>query len=248
MKLPDPSLPWPIPMEGVALIAEFEGCELAAYRCPAGKWTIGWGETEGVGPNMRWTQEQADRRLCESISRRVEEVKAALMVTADANELAALVSFAYNCGGWRDSSVVRAHNRSDRQAAARAFALWNKARVNGVLVELPGLTRRRAAEAALYLKPAIATERMPQAVEPESRLTSSPIAQSGAVTLGSGVVALASAAEGQIGAVGKTLKEAKTVATETLGVPSDWFLPGVLIAAGAAAVWFRLKQRRGGWS
>jgi GH24 family phage-related lysozyme (muramidase) len=29
----------------VALIRQFDGCRLQAYRCPAGKWTIGYGHT-----------------------------------------------------------------------------------------------------------------------------------------------------------------------------------------------------------
>ena len=44
-KLPNPSLAWPIVMAGVALIAQAETCRLKAYRCPAGVWTCGWGET-----------------------------------------------------------------------------------------------------------------------------------------------------------------------------------------------------------
>ena len=34
--------------EGIALIKKFEGCELEAYKCAAGVWTIGYGSTKGV--------------------------------------------------------------------------------------------------------------------------------------------------------------------------------------------------------
>ena len=31
--------------EGIDLIKKFEGCRLKAYKCPAGIWTIGYGNT-----------------------------------------------------------------------------------------------------------------------------------------------------------------------------------------------------------
>ena len=34
--------------EGIALIKKFEGCELKAYQCSAGVWTIGYGHTKDV--------------------------------------------------------------------------------------------------------------------------------------------------------------------------------------------------------
>ena len=50
MPLPDSGLPWPIPMEAVALIAEAEGLRLKAYRCPAGVPTIGWSSRSSTRP------------------------------------------------------------------------------------------------------------------------------------------------------------------------------------------------------
>ena len=155
MRLPDPSLPWPIPMAGVALVAEFEGCRLSSYRCSAGVWTCGWGETDGVTPRTKWTQAYADQRFCESLTERAKAVNALCIHPVTDNQLAALTSLSYNIGiaGLRGSTVMKCHNQGDHPAAARAFGLWNKARVNGALTVLAGLTRRRAAEAALYLKP-----------------------------------------------------------------------------------------------
>ena len=51
---------------------------------------------------------------------------------------------------------------------------WNKARVDGVLTALPGLTRRRAAEAALFsMGTPLASEKdgepMPQKIEEEKK-------------------------------------------------------------------------------
>ena len=38
--------------EGIALIKKYEGCELKAYLCPAGVWTIGYGHTKNVKEHM----------------------------------------------------------------------------------------------------------------------------------------------------------------------------------------------------
>lgn len=250
--LPDQSLAWPICWEGVALIAQAESCRLKAYRCPAGIWTCGWGETEGVTPTTVWTQPLADQRFCDSLAERVEQVLALCTQHPSSNQLAALVSLSYNIGvkGLAGSSVLKAHNRSDWQAASRAFGLWNKARVNGVLTVLPGLTTRRAKEAALYLSPEPdeAPQPMPQAVATESRVTASPIALGGAVTTGAGALTLIGEAGGQVSAVKATVTTAKELATDTLGIPAGAFLPLVLVGVGAVIIWQRNKQRAQGWA
>ena len=48
---------------GIDLIKHFEGCELYAYKCPAGVWTIGYGSTKGVKEGDTITQEEADELL-----------------------------------------------------------------------------------------------------------------------------------------------------------------------------------------
>ena len=60
----------------------------------------------------------------------------------------ALVSFAYNLGAdnLKTSTLLRKHNAGDHAGAAAEFGKWNKAK--GQVMK--GLTRRRAAEAALY--------------------------------------------------------------------------------------------------
>lgn len=251
-RLPNPDLAWPILMEGVALIARAETCRLKAYRCPAGVWTCGWGETDGVTPGIVWTQAYADERFAGSLTERTEQVLAKCTLHPTDHQLAALVSLSYNIGmgALGSSSVLRAHNRGDHQAAARAFGLWNKARVGGVLQVLAGLTARRAAEAALYLQPDDdePAQAMPQAVAPESRLVASPIAQGGAATVATGAVAILADAGSQVATVKATADAAKELATETLGIPAGAFLPLVLLAVGGVVLWQRYKQRAQGWA
>lgn len=252
--LPNPALPWPIAMAGVALIAESESLRLRAYLCPAGVWTIGWGETDGVRPGDTCTAEQADRWLCEDLQDRTKAVADLLTQHPTDNELAALVSLAYNIGiaGLRKSTVLRCHNAGDRAGASRAFSLWNKARdpKTGQLEELDGLISRRAREAALYLTPA-ADERpaaMPQAVQPEASPARGPIATGGAVTVGAGVVTGMAQIGGSLSGLAEPFRQARALLVDTLGVPPEWVLPLVLVAAGALVIRWRLKQRAEGWA
>lgn len=235
-------------MPAVALIAEREGCRLRAYRCPAGVWTCGWGETEGVMPDTAWTQEEADGRFCQSLTRYAAQVLAMCTEHPAPNQLGALTSLAYNIGpaALAKSTVLAAHNRGDWQSAARAFSLWDKARVNGVLTVLPGLTARRAAEAALYLapEPDAPVEPMPQAVQPESTIAASPIAQGGAATFGTAAAWIAA----QLDDLQPLVDKGKHLLVDTLGVPAHW-LPWLVVGiAGAMIVRHRLKQRAQGWA
>jgi lysozyme len=133
----------------ISLVKYFEGCRLKAYRCPAGVLTCGWGTTEGVTEGDEWTQEEADQRLVEDLSIFETRVKRLLLLDPTPNQLAALVSFAYNVGthNLRESTLLRLFNAGDMQGAADQFPRWNKA--NGKV--LPGLVVRRDAERRLFL-------------------------------------------------------------------------------------------------
>ena len=252
MLLPDPSLPWPIPLDAVRLVAEAEGLRLGAYRCPAGVWTIGWGETDGVHPGDTCTQEQADRWLCDDLTDRAKAVAAMCSAQPSRNELGALVSLAYNIGleALRGSTALRQHNAGHREAAARAICLWDKARVNGTLTTLPGLTARRAREQALYLTPDNAgQEPMPQAVATESQMAASPIVQGGATTAaGGGALVALEAFKGDASTFGEWAKWAKTFAADTFGLNPEMILPVVLVVAGLLVIRWRLRQRAAGWA
>lgn len=135
----------------LALIQAFEGCKLTAYRCPAGIWTIGWGDTgQHVKAGLAWSQAQADEALTARIEREFAPGVARAIGDAPTTpaQFGAMVALAYNIGvgAFAKSTVAREHVARRHQLAAVAFERWNKA---GGKV-LAGLTRRRAAEAALY--------------------------------------------------------------------------------------------------
>jgi len=185
--------------EGRDLIAEFEGQRLTAYRCPAGVLTIGIGSTKpAVSPGQQITVDQMWSRFDDDIAVFETGVLAALGGSpVTQNQFNAMVSLAFNIGlgGFRTSSVLRAHKAGNTSAAAGAFSLWNKATVGGRLVEVPGLTRRRAAEAALYLALgadgfSVPAPAMPQEVAKPAGATTSKAVQTN-VAVAAGAVTLA---------------------------------------------------------
>lgn len=70
----------------------------------------------------------------------------------DAQRVAAVL-LTYNIGvaNWCGSTARRRFEAGDIRGGCEAFALWNKARVGGVLREVKGLTARRKRERAICL-------------------------------------------------------------------------------------------------
>lgn len=158
---------------GIDLIKRFEGLELEAYQDIAGVWTIGYGHIETAKPGMRITEREAEALLQRDLKPREQAVGRIVSVPLNQNEFDALVSFVYNVGveAFRRSTARRRLNNNDRIGAADALTWWNKATVGGVLREVTGLTRRRAAERALFLTPANPPiVRDPRQVDANSRM------------------------------------------------------------------------------
>jgi lysozyme len=133
-------------------IKGYEQCRLKAFKpTPDDVWTIGWGHTHGVKPTDVWTQEKADAMFLLDLSSFADQVVALLgSAKTTQNQFDALVSFAYNEGagpkGLGGSTLLRLHKAGDYAGAAEHFADWNKQNHK----VLNGLTKRRAAEAAIY--------------------------------------------------------------------------------------------------
>ena len=146
---------------GADLIKSFEGCErdrpdgtFEAYPDPGtgnDPWTIGWGATgPGIKKGVVWTREQCEARFEEDMKRYAADVSRAIgNAPTTQNQFDALVSFHYNTGAIGKATLTKLHNQGKFAEAAAEFARWNRA---GGRV-MAGLTRRRAAEAALYSKP-----------------------------------------------------------------------------------------------
>ena len=139
---------------GLALVREFEMLRLNAYKCPAGVWTIGYGHTGDVYPGQRITAEQAETLLRGDLAKAGRDVERLVHVPLTANQFAALASFVFNTGpgSFAKSTLRKKLNAGLYDAVPSELARWVKATdpKTGQKRPLPGLVRRRAAEAALW--------------------------------------------------------------------------------------------------
>ena len=187
------------------------------------------------------TRPQADYRLAgERKTEYVDPIKAACRVEPNENQLAAMACLAWNIGvnGFKQSTVLKAHNRGDFAAAGRAFALWNKAGGK----EFAALTARRHAEAGLYAKPVEDAEPipMPQTVDTESTMKTSTIATAGTATAAVSAVSVASQVAQDVASIRDALGPWMGYAILAAAV--------IGLATGAYIVIERLRQRKGGWA
>lgn len=139
--------------EGLELIKEFEGFREEAYLDVAGVPTIGYGTTLICGYDvqlgMKINKLVAELFLRFDLDGVELEVRDLVHVDLEPHQFDALISFHYNTGGLSDSTLLRFVNQN-LPIPERLFTIWNKAHVNGKLVEVDGLTRRRKAEFELY--------------------------------------------------------------------------------------------------
>lgn len=134
---------------GLALIKQFEGCRLAAYQCSAGVWTIGYGHTAGVHKGMKITQAQAEEYLKHDVEKFEKYVNNPSYVPftdkLNQNQFDALVSFAFNLGQGNVKKLCTGRVMNQIPSAMQQYC-------KAAGKTLPGLQRRRKAEAALYNK------------------------------------------------------------------------------------------------
>jgi len=136
--------------KGLKLIKDFEGCKLSAYKDIVGVLTIGYGSTGShVTPGLKISQEEADELLIKDLRRFEDGVEKLVTCKLNDNQFSALVCFSFNVGlgSLKSSTMLKLLNANDFTAAAEQFLRWDKAQGK----KIAGLTRRRAAERALFL-------------------------------------------------------------------------------------------------
>jgi len=149
------------------LIKEFEGCHLDAYKCPAGVWTIGWGNTRyGDGRTVKQGDKinaiEADMLLRQEVDRIAAKLRDTVPFWKEMadHQKCALISFAYNLGsGFYGApgfeTISKRLREKDWPAVPAALLLY---RNPGSSFEA-GLKRRREAEGKLWAgiqsKPAV---------------------------------------------------------------------------------------------
>lgn len=141
---------------GLELIKEFEGLRLKPYLCSADVPTVGYGSTFYENGNKvslydkPISRARAEQLLINTVAhfeKQLYPILSGLMLND--NQFSALVSFTFNVGvaNFKKSTLLKIikENPNDWDIHEQ-FLRWNKANKK----ELPGLTRRRLAEAKLY--------------------------------------------------------------------------------------------------
>lgn len=182
-----------INQESLDLIKSFEGLRLKAYKCPADRWTVGYGLTTAagigvaVGPDTVVTEEQAEEYLLKVLEKFANNIKPGMTRAPTDNQFGAMLSLAYNIGpgAFLKSTCLKRFNAGDIDGAAQALTWFNKA---GGKV-LNGLVRRRSAERELFLSDDVSETPTPQP-DPERGPASSTTLQAaaGAAVAGGGGV------------------------------------------------------------
>ncbi|UNF39083.1 lysozyme [Bartonella krasnovii] len=144
-----------ISQEGLALIKQWEGLRLNAYKDAIGVWTIGYGHTSAAGKpfvhkGMTITEKQAEELLCKDLRQFENTVAKAVTVSLNSWQFAALVSFCYNVGttAFCNSTLLKKLNQGEYEAVPAELQKWIKAGGK----RLQGLVHRRVAEAGLWAK------------------------------------------------------------------------------------------------
>lgn len=144
--------------KGLAFIKKWEKLELHAYRDIAGIPTIGYGSLRHLdGSKVKLgdvidelTAELLLRYECDDIAPKIDAMTLPDLTQCQED---ALISFCYNVGAtaFRDSTLRKRINACAPNLEIRTqFMRWNKARIDGVLRPVRGLTRRRKAEADMW--------------------------------------------------------------------------------------------------
>lgn len=147
---------------GLDLIKEFEGFSGTPYCDAVGFPTIGYGHLIKRGEKFTvLTEAQAEVLLASDVTLAEYAIELHVKETLSQNEFDALVSFVFNVGpgrpGVKDgfvylkngkhSTILNKLNMADFPGAADELLKWDRAGGK----KLPGLTRRRVAERALFL-------------------------------------------------------------------------------------------------
>lgn len=137
-------------VKGRDLISMAEGVHLHTYVCPAGKYTIGVGHLVKPGESFPdgITMGQAQEMLSQDLATAEKAINGQVKVQLNQAQFDALASFVFNLGegALTRSTLLKRINMGDFNGAVDQFSRWVLADGR----ELPGLVRRRKAEAALF--------------------------------------------------------------------------------------------------
>lgn len=139
-----------------ALAIPAEGIKFTPYYDPPGILTVCYGSTTNVVPGRRYSLAECRQRLDNDMLAAVQTVERCVPGLPEPVH-AAFADSVYNIGpkiacDTAGSTAARMLKAGDFAGACDQLLRWDKARVGGVLVTLPGLTKRRHAARELCIK------------------------------------------------------------------------------------------------
>ena len=140
----------------VAIAIPAEGLRQWAYQDPPGIWTICYGSTTNVKAGQFATMDECRARLDADMLTAITAVERCAPGLPEP-ALAAFADAVFNIGptivcDTQRSTAARLLKAGQVRQACEQLPRWNKANVGGRMVELPGLTKRRAKELELCLR------------------------------------------------------------------------------------------------
>ena len=138
------------PAIAIDFIRNEEGCELHSYLCPAGKWTIGYGHTQGVTEGMAISPAHAEDLLRADVIDCAGRMASYINAPVTKWQFIALVSLSFNVGDLRRKAPKLLHYLNAGQEDKAAHEFLDICRAGGRVSE--GLKRRREKEAKLFLR------------------------------------------------------------------------------------------------
>ena len=142
-----------------AIVKQFEGFRASPYLDSVGVPTIGYGTIQYPGgeavqmSDPAITEPQGIQFLNYQLGLKADAISPRFQRPVTLHQGAAMLSLTYNIGtgAFSTSTVLRDVNAGNLAGAADAFLLWDKGTVDGQLVVIPGLLKRRQAERTVFL-------------------------------------------------------------------------------------------------
>ena len=142
-----------ITAQGLALVKKYEGFMPEPYRCPTGHSTIGYGHVIKKGEAFTClTEEGAHNLLLKDLEIAGSDVRQLVNVPLNDDQYSALCSWMFNLGNTastRNSTLLK-HAKKYHLVPGQ-FGLWIIGFIKGNPSALPGLIKRRADEALLFI-------------------------------------------------------------------------------------------------
>jgi GH24 family phage-related lysozyme (muramidase) len=138
-----------------AIAIPAEGLRQYAYYDPPGVLTVCYGSTKNVVKGKKYSMEECEARLDSDMQAAIATVERCVP-DLPIHVLAAFGDAVYNLGptivcDTKNSTAARMLKANDLQGACNQLPRWDKAKVMGVYITLPGLTKRRGEEQTVCL-------------------------------------------------------------------------------------------------